>query len=229
MPKYAIEHSEIPTVAIAGTDATFPVRRIYCVGRNYAEHAVEMGSDPDRDPPFFFMKPNNTVIPDGANFPYPPRSKNVHFEMELVVAIGKGGADIPQSRANNHIYGYACGLDMTRRDLQLAMREKGRPWEVGKAFDASAPCAEIQPASDIGHPSAGAIWLKVNGETKQSADISDLIWNVPETIEYLSGLFELQPGDLIYTGTPAGVGPIVKGDLMEGHIDGVGHITIKVI
>lgn len=229
MPKYAIEPMEIPTVAIAGTDATFPVRRVYCVGRNYAEHAREMGSDPDRDPPFFFMKPNNTVIPDGADFPYPPRSTNVHFEMELVVAIGKGGADIPQSRANDHIFGYACGLDMTRRDLQLAMREKGRPWEVGKAFDASAPCAEIQPAGDIGHPSAGAIWLKVNGDTKQNADISDLIWNVPETVEYLSGLFELQPGDLIYTGTPAGVGPIVKGDLMEGHIEGVGHITIKVI
>ena len=175
------------------------------------------------------MKPNNTIIPDNADFPYPPKTENVHYEMELVVAIGKAGKNIPQEQANDHIFGYACGLDMTRRDLQISMREKGRPWEVGKAFDASAPCAEIQPASKIGHPSAGVIWLKVNGETKQNADIADLIWNVPETIEYLSGLFELQPGDLIYTGTPAGVGPIVSGDDMQGYIEGIGTIHIKVV
>jgi fumarylpyruvate hydrolase len=228
MIKYAVEPMDLPTVPVADTDGVFPVRRIYCVGRNYAEHAREMGSDPDRDPPFFFMKPNNTIIPDNAEFPYPSKSENVHYEMELVVAIEKGGRDIPKDKANDHIFGYACGLDMTRRDLQIGMREKGRPWEIGKAFDASAPCAEIQPAGKIGHPKSGAIWLKVNGETKQSADIADLIWNVPETIEYLSGLFTLQQGDLIYTGTPAGVGPIIAGDLIEGHIDGVGDITIRV-
>ena len=216
------------TLPVAGSDETYPVRRIWCVGRNYAAHAREMGSDPDRDPPFFFQKPTDAIVQDGDAIPYPPGTGNLHYEIELVVAIGKAGFEISVDDALDHVFGYAVGLDMTRRDLQNAAKETGRPWEMGKSFDHSAPCSEIQPASAIGHPDSGAIWLKVNGETRQESDISFLIWNVSETIAHLSALGELQPGDLIYTGTPEGVGPVVAGEVMEGHVDGVGGLRTPV-
>lgn len=224
---YAIPLWDIPTVPVVDGD-DFPVRRIYCVGRNYAAHALEMGSDL-REPPFFFMKPADAVVPgDKTTIAYPPKTENFHYEGELVVAIGKGGANIAVEDANDHIFGYAVGLDMTRRDLQFAAREKGRPWDMGKGFDESAPCGRIIPASKIGHPEKGAIWLKVNGETKQSGDISDLIWNIPESVSYLSGLVTLQAGDLLYSGTPEGVGPVVSGDVMTVHVEGVADLEVTV-
>lgn len=229
MPSYVVPPMEIHAIPIVDSCDLFPVHRIFCVGRNYAEHAIEMGMDPHRELPFFFMKPNSAILPRGADFPYPAKSENVHFEIELVVAIGKGGQDIPQSNSHDHIFGYACGLDMTRRDLQSEMKKSGRPWEISKAFDASAPCSEISPASIVGHPASGALSLKVNGDIKQQGDISDMIWNVPEIIEHLSGYFKLQAGDIIFTGTPAGVGPIVPGDVIEGSINGVGSIAINVV
>ncbi len=220
-------------VPVRGSSARFPVRRVYCVGRNYAAHAREMGSDPDREPPFFFCKPGDAVSPiaDGAEgaFPYPPGSNNVHYEVELVVAIGKGGRDIPVEQAASHVFGYAVGLDMTRRDLQNESKKTGRPWETGKAFDHSAPIGPIVPVQAIGHPERGAVTLTVNGEEKQRGDLSDLIWSVPEMVSYLSKLFELQPGDLIYSGTPEGVGPVVKGDRMLCAIEGVGELAVKVV
>jgi fumarylpyruvate hydrolase len=212
---------ERPSVAIADSASRYPVRRIYCVGRNYAAHAREMGRDPDREPPFFFTKPADAVVENGADVPYPPCTDNLHFEIELVVAIGKGGRDISPDKAEDHIYGYAVGNDLTRRDLQLDAREKGRPWDTGKAFDQSAPITAIHPAEKVGHIREGAIWLKVNGEVKQEADIADLIWDVPEIVMHLSTLFELQPGDLIFTGTPAGVGAVQRGDAIEGFIEGL--------
>ncbi|MFC5698800.1 fumarylacetoacetate hydrolase family protein [Pseudomonas sp. GCM10022186] len=225
---------QAPTsLPVAGSDARFPVRRVYCVGRNYAAHAREMGFDPDREPPFFFCKPADAVVPvaDGQTLelPYPAETSNYHYEIELVAAIGKGGRDIPEERANEHVWGYAVGLDMTRRDLQMKMREMGRPWEIGKAFDASAPIAPLHPASTIGHPSSAGIWLQVDGADRQRSDIDKLIWSVPETIAYLSRFFELQPGDLIMTGTPEGVGPVVAGELMTGGVDGLGEIRVRVI
>ena len=213
---------------IAGRDSLFPVRRIYCVGRNYAEHAREMGFDPDREPPFFFTKPRDAIVAEGGAVPYPPATENLHYEMELVVAIGTAGKDIAEADALNHVYGYGAGLDMTRRDLQGVAKKMGRPWDMGKGFDHSAPCSALRAAADIGHPDSGAIWLKVNGELKQSGDLSQQIWSVPETISYLSGLVELMPGDLIFTGTPAGVGPVVAGDRMEGHIDAVGDLAVTI-
>lgn len=218
-----------PSVAIEGRPERFPVHRIYCVGRNYAEHAREMGHNPDREPPFFFMKPADAVVGDGNSVHYPPATSNLHYEMELVVAIGKAGANISQQRAASHIWGYGVGIDLTRRDLQQNAKNMGRPWDAGKGFDESAPISPLHPAEQIGHPQAGRIWLEVNGQIKQDSDISKLIWSVPEVIEHLSGLFTLMPGDLIYTGTPAGVGPVVAGDLIKGGVDGVASITIQLV
>jgi fumarylpyruvate hydrolase len=199
----------------------FPVRRIFCVGRNYSEHTKEMGFDPDREPPFFFTKWAETIVPSGQTIAYPQGTSNFHFEAELVVAIGKAGRNIAREAANDHIYGYATGLDMTRRDLQLIARDKGRPWDTGKNVEQSAPIGLIHPTSEVGHLTSGAITLTVNGETKQSSNISDLIWPVADVIVFLSALYRLEPGDLIYTGTPAGVGPVVTGDKMIVSIEGL--------
>ncbi len=218
---------EVPSLAIEG-GGRFPVRRVYCVGRNYAEHAREMGHDPAREPPFFFMKPADSLLPAGSVFPYPPGSSDVQHEIELVAAIGRGGADIPVEMALEHVYGYAVGLDMTRRDLQAQAKKLGRPWEVGKAFDHAAPCSALVPASRIGHPAIGKIWLDVNAETRQQADISAMIWNLPEVIAHLSRLFRLERGDLIFTGTPAGVGAVQRGDRLEGGVEGVGTLALTV-
>ncbi len=217
----------LPTVPVTGQSAVFPVRRVYCVGRNYAAHAREMGADPTREDPFFFMKPADAVVASGATLAYPAATRNLHHEVELVVALGGGGANVAADRALELVFGYAVGLDMTRRDLQNAAKAAGKPWDMGKGFDQSAPISSIAPATAIGHPAKGAIWLKVNGATRQGGDLADLIWSVPETIAYLSGLVALAPGDLIYTGTPEGVGPVVAGDVLEGHIDGVGEVIVS--
>ncbi|MGO4736565.1 fumarylacetoacetate hydrolase family protein [Bosea sp. 2KB_26] len=225
---HVVQAPEQVSVPVRGTQSRFPVHRIYCVGRNYAAHTIEMGGDPNREAPFFFQKNPDSVVLDGADFPYPPRSSNVHHEIEMVVALARGGKDIPVETALEHVYGYAVGLDMTRRDLQDECKKAGRPWEIGKAFEHSAPLSEIVPASTIGHPENGAIWLKVNGEIRQQGDLNHMIWKVPEMISYLSGLFELQPGDLIMSGTPSGVGAVVRGDVMEGHVEGIGTLHAKV-
>jgi fumarylpyruvate hydrolase len=227
--RYLFEPAPVPALPVRGSDALFPVHRIYCVGRNYAEHAREMGHDPNREPPFFFQKNPDSLVPGGGDFPYPAKSADVHHEFEMVVALGRGGADIPVERALDCVYGYAVGLDMTRRDLQAEAKKLGRPWEVGKAFESAAPCSEIVPASAIGHPAKGAVWLKVNGELRQQGDLTQLIWGVPETISYLSGLFTLAPGDLIFSGTPAGVGPVKRGDVLQGGVDGIAEIAVRVV
>ncbi|MGO4152391.1 fumarylacetoacetate hydrolase family protein [Cupriavidus sp. YAF13] len=217
---------------VVGTSDQFPVRRVYCVGRNYAAHAREMGFDPDREPPFFFCKPADAVIPvaygETLTLPYPAQTSNYHYESELVAAIGKGGSDIPLEQALEHVWGYAVGLDMTRRDLQMKMREMGRPWEIGKAFDASAPIGPIHPASDVGHFEQAAIWLTVNGADKQRSDVTHLIWSVAETVADLSRYFRLEPGDLIYTGTPEGVGAVKPGDLMVAGVERLGELSVRV-
>jgi fumarylpyruvate hydrolase len=218
-----------PRLAVHGTAKLFPVHRIYCVGRNYADHAIEMGHDPNREPPFFFQKNPDSLVIDGKGFPYPSASKDVHHEIELVVALGNGGSDIAADQALSHVFGYAVGLDMTRRDLQGEAKKLGRPWEVGKAFEASAPCSAIKPVSEIGHPSKGAITLDINGQRRQTGDLSQLIWSVPEVIGHLSKLFTLQPGDLIFTGTPAGVGPVQRGNKMQGAIEGIGVLEVAVV
>jgi fumarylpyruvate hydrolase len=225
---YVIEPPAIASLPVRGTLARFPVRRVYCVGRNYAAHAIEMGHDPNKEPPFFFQKNPDNIILSGEAFPYPPKTQDVHFEIEMVVALGKGGADIPVEKALDHVYGYAVGLDMTRRDLQSEAKDLRRPWELGKAFEFSAPCSEIVRASEIGHPDKGAIWLDVNGVRKQTGDLNQLIWKVPEMISYLSGLFTLAAGDIIMSGTPAGVGAVVKGDVMRGYVEGVGELNTPV-
>lgn len=222
------EPSVTPSVAVADSDDRIPVRRIFCIGRNYAAHAREMGKDPDRDPPFFFLKPADAVVEDGATIPYPPQTENFHFEAELVAVIGTGGVDIPEDRALDHVWGYGVGNDLTRRDLQLKAREQGRPWDLGKGFDNSAPIAPIHPVSAVGHPSKGAIKLTVNGEVKQEADLSELIWSVPEMISILSQSFALKPGDLIMTGTPAGVGPLQPGDTCVVEVEGLGACTTHI-
>jgi fumarylpyruvate hydrolase len=216
---------------IAGSEEQFPVNRIFCVGRNYAAHAREMGKDPDREPPFFFMKPANATVVAGSDevaIPYPPKTANFHHEIELVVAISKGGANIPVGQALEHVYGYAVGLDMTRRDVQLEARDKGRPWEFGKSFAQSAPIGPIHKAADVGHLSEGTIAVTVNGEPRQSSDISKLIWSVAESIAYLSEYETLEPGDIIMTGTPEGVNAVKPGDLMVGTVAGLGEIRVRV-
>ena len=223
---YVIDIGPVPSLPVAGSDLRFPVGRIYCVGRNYADHAREMGHDPNREAPFFFMKPANSIVQNNSTLSFPVATKEVHHEIELVVAIGKGGKNIPGEKALEHVWGYGVGLDMTRRDLQGEAKKMGRPWEMGKGFDESAPCTAIRRTSEIGHPAKGAIWVKLNGQVKQQGDLSQQIWNVQEQIAYLSSLITLQPGDLIFTGTPAGVGPVSPGDKLEGHVDGVGDLVI---
>jgi fumarylpyruvate hydrolase len=223
---YAIAAPPVTTVAVDGADEAFPVARVYCVGRNYAEHSIEMGHDPDREPPFFFMKPADAVVPPGR-LPFPTRTRELHHEIELVVALADGGRDIPVESALDHVFGYAVGLDMTRRDLQAEAKKAGRPWEMAKGFDQSAPVGSIRTVDDIGHPERGAVWLRINGEPRQEGDLGQQIWTVPETISYLSTLVTLRPGDLIMTGTPKGVGRVEPGDHLDGHIDGVGDLSVS--
>ncbi|MGI9492787.1 MAG: fumarylacetoacetate hydrolase family protein [Geminicoccaceae bacterium] len=225
---YVITPPPIVTLPVKGEGPAFPVRRVYCVGRNYAAHTVEMGGDPDRDPPFFFQKNPDNIVLDGL-FPYPPKSDDVHHEIEVVVALGEGGSNIPVDRALDHVYGYGLALDMTRRDLQGEMKKLGRPWEIGKAFEMSCPCTPLVKAEDIGHPDHGAIWLEVNGERRQEGDLDQMIWKVPEMIAYLSEFFSLAPGDLILSGTPSGVAAVKRGDKLHGHADGIGVLEVEVV
>lgn len=217
----------VTTIPVLG-GGEFPVRRIYCVGRNYAAHAREMGHDPDREAPFFFMKPADAIVPTGTTIPYPSKTKDYQHEIELVVALGRGGRDVKEAEAHSLVFGYAVGLDMTRRDLQTEAKNLGRPWDMGKSFDQSAPCAPLSPAATMGPLDKGAIWLKVNGEIRQQGDLAQLIWSVPEVIAHLSTFVALAPGDLIYTGTPAGVGAVVTGDRLLGHVDGLTDLAVSV-
>jgi fumarylpyruvate hydrolase len=220
MTEFAIPRPATPSVAVAGTDSRFPVHRIYCIGLNYADHVREFGRDPDQSPPVFFMKPADAVVGNGAPVPYPPSTSDFHYEIELVVAIGRSGREISTERALEHVFGYAAGNDLTRRDLQRAAKGRGEPWDTAKGFDHSAPVAAIRPAS-FGHLSGGRIWLNVNGEKRQESDLSQMIWGVAEIIAALSRLYELAPGDLIFTGTPSGVGAVKPGDRLEGGIAGL--------
>ena len=217
-----------PSVPVSGSDRQFPVRRIYCIGRNYEKHVAEMGYDVKRSKPFYFAKPADAIVLSGATVDYPPLTKDLHHEIELVVAIGKRGRNVSVDEALDYVFGYAVGIDLTRRDLQRAAKEKARPWETAKGFDQSAPISAIHRAEDIGHPSSGRIWLAVNSQIRQDAGLNELIWNVSESIAELSTLFELAPGDLLYTGTPAGVGPLNPGDEVTGGIEGIDEIRIKI-
>ena len=228
MPRYAITAPPVVGLPIARTDALFPVRRVYCIGRNYAAHAVEMGHDPNREAPFFFQKNPDNLDPSGA-FPYPAQSSDVHHEVEMAVMLKSGGANIAIEDALSHVFGYALSLDMTRRDLQSAQKKMGRPWDIGKAFERSAPVGPVHPVAEVGHLDAGRITLKVNGDLRQDGDINQMIWKVPEMISYLSDYFELAAGDVILSGTPAGVGPVERGDVMEIAADGLGSMTVHVI
>jgi fumarylpyruvate hydrolase len=228
MSDFVIPAPPVAAVPVAGGGA-FPVRRVFCVGRNYAEHAREMGADPDRELPFFFCKPADALLIGDADMPYPTMTESLHHEMELVAAIGAGGADIAEADALAHVWGYAAGLDMTRRDLQGAAKKEGKPWDMGKGFDHSAPIGTMVAASRIGHPANGLIELKVNGRVRQTSDLAMMIWSVPETIAYLSRLVALAPGDLIFTGTPEGVGPLARGDEVEGEVDEVGSLRFAVV
>jgi fumarylpyruvate hydrolase len=227
MPDFVIPAPAVPSIPTSGGGA-FPVRRVYCIGRNYAAHAVEMGHDPNRELPFFFQKNPNNLDASGE-FPYPPHSFDVHHEVELVVALRSGGSNIPVEKALDHVWGYAVSLDMTRRDLQGEAKKAGRPWEIGKAFERSGPIGTLKPASEVGHLPQGRIELKVNGAIRQEGDLSQMIWKVPEMISYLSDYFELQAGDVIMSGTPSGVGAVDRGDLMEASIDGLGTLAVKVV
>ena len=228
MSDYVIAPPVQPALLIRSSDRMFPVRRIFCVGRNYAEHAIEMGSDPTREPPFYFTKPADAVVVMDADVPYPPATSQLHHEMELVVAIGSAGSDIPVDEALKHVWGYCAGLDMTRRDLQNEAKKTGRPWDMGKGFDFSAPMGELVPAKNV-DPSRGKVELRVNGEVRQTSDLSKLIWSVPEVISNLSHLVRLAPGDLIMTGTPEGVAAVKRGDLLEGTVEGVGGVRCRIV
>lgn len=225
---YVIDPAPRAAVPVAGTDALFPVRRVYCVGRNYAAHAREMGHDPDREPPFFFMKPADALVTGAADMPYPVATSDLHHEIEMVVALGKGGRDVPVADANALIWGYGVGLDMTRRDIQGEAKKLGRPWDMGKGFDKSAPIAALHPVTETGLIEDGEIWLDVNGKRRQQSTLKALIWSVSETISYLSGLVELHPGDLIFSGTPEGVAAVVRGDVLHGHVDGLTDLHVRI-
>jgi fumarylpyruvate hydrolase len=231
---YVVKAPAIVGVPVHGSADLFPVRRIFCVGRNYAAHAREMGHDPDREPPFFFTKPADAIVlcadpKNPTKIPYPPATKNLHHEMELVVAMKSGGADIPVDKALDHVFGYAVGLDMTRRDLQNQAKDMGRPWDMSKGFDNSAPIGVIYPVSEVGHIDKGTIQLDVNGKTRQKSDLNALIWSIPETISYLSGLVTLAAGDLIYSGTPEGVAAVGKGDTLQGFVDKAGTVSVTYV
>lgn len=228
MTDYIIPPPRQAALPVRGTDKLFPVRRIYCIGRNYAEHAIEMGFDPDKEPPFFFQK-NADNIDTSGEFPYPPESDEVHHEMELVIALKSGGRDIPEDAALAHVFGYGMGLDMTRRDLQGVAKKMGRPWEVGKAFERSAPMSPLTPLADTGHLQQGRIALSVNGEARQQGDLNQMIWKVPEMIAYLSRFYDISGGDIIMSGTPAGVGAVKRGDVMVGEVQQLGSFTVTVV
>ncbi len=228
MSDYAFTPPRRAAIPIAGSDRLFPVRRVYCIGRNYAAHAIEMGHDPDREPPFFFLKAADSLDASGA-FPYPARSADVHHEVEMLVALGGGGAGIAPEAALDCVWGYGVALDMTRRDLQGEAKKHGRPWEIGKSFDRSAPVGSLRPVSEVGHPAAGRIALTVNGALRQEGDLNQMIWKTPEMIAFLSEYFELAAGDVILSGTPAGVGPVARGDVMEARIDGLAPLTVRVV
>jgi fumarylpyruvate hydrolase len=225
---YVIEPAPLPAAPVEGSDLLFPVRRVYCIGRNKAAHAIEMGGDPDREPPFFFQK-NPDNLDFSGTFPYPVGTSDVHHEIELAVALKSGGTDIAVEDALAHVWGYAVGLDMTRRDLQARAKETGRPWEIAKAFERSAPMSPLRPAAEIGHPAKGSVLLKVNGDVRQAGDLDQMIWKVPEMISFLSRHFELAGGDVILTGTPSGVAAVLPGDVMEASVEGVGALTVTVV
>ncbi len=226
---YAFPPQAIPALPIIDSTQIFPIRRIYCVGRNYAEHTIEMGGDPDREAPFFFSKPADSIVPSGSKIPYPQATSNLHFEMELVIAIGKEGKNLSAEQTHSHIFGYACGIDLTRRDLQGEAKTRGRPWDTGKGFDNSAPCSAITPVNLVDDLENSQIWLDVNGERKQDAKISDMIWNSFEIVAHLSHFYTIKPGDLIFTGTPAGVGKLEPEDHVNGGIDGLNTISITIV
>jgi fumarylpyruvate hydrolase len=226
LSNYVIPFWEPPALAVIGSDDLFPIHRVYCVGRNYVAHGLEMGGDPDREPPFFFAKPADALVVDGATIPFPPATSNLHHEVEMVVALSSGGTEIAESDALNHVFGYGVGIDLTRRDLQDEAKKMARPWDMSKGFDNSAPCSALRRASEIGHPESARIVLKANGEIRQDSDVKMMIWNVPEMIAYLSRLLELRPGDVIFSGTPEGVAACINGDRLEASVEGIADLTV---
>ena len=228
MPDYVISAPAVPSLAVAGSNARFPIRRVFCVGRNYGAHAREMGSDPNREPPFFFAKPADAVVPAEGSVPYPPATSDLHHEVELVVALGAGGADIDPAQALSLVWGYGVGLDLTRRDLQAVAKDAGRPWDMAKGFDASAPCSPLVPVATLGHVQDARIWLEVNGALRQEGMLTEMNWPIADVISHLSRLVALAPGDLIYTGTPAGVAALKPGDQVRGGVDGVTEFALSI-
>jgi fumarylpyruvate hydrolase len=228
MSEFVITPPATPSVAIAGSTERFPVRRVFCVGRNYAAHAREMGKDPDREPPFFFMKPADTVVAAQGVVPYPPATNDLHHEVEMVVALGAGGVNVDPADALSLVWGYGVGVDLTRRDMQAVAKEMSRPWDFAKGFDASAPCSELHPVSEVGHPTDARIWFEINGKVKQDGTLQEMIWSVPDVISYISRFVALAPGDLIFSGTPAGVGALQPGDRVRGAVDGVAEFEFEI-